>query len=59
MNADFESGSGAVLTGRSEGFVCGRPDIDETIRWLRAYADGGTFSRFEQLPNVDALFRER
>ena len=22
-------------------------------------ADAGTFSRFEQLPNVDALFRER
>jgi len=128
-----ESGSGIVLTGRSEGFVCGRPDIDETIRRLRAYseagadclyapridnadhiaavvaavspkpvnllinapfmtveqaaalgvrrisvggtlarvawagflnaareiADDGTFSRFERLPNVDALFREQ
>jgi 2-methylisocitrate lyase-like PEP mutase family enzyme len=128
-----DSGTGVVLTGRSEGFVCGRPDIDETIRRLRAYADAGadclyapridkaehiraivaavapkpvnllinapfitvaeaaalgvrrisvggtlartawagflqaareiagagTFSRFEQLPNVDALFRER
>lgn len=125
-----ESGTAIVLTGRSEGFVVGRPDIDETIRRLRAYAeagadclyaprvsrvedvaaivaavapkpvnllinapfttvaeaaelgvrrisvggtlartawggflqaakeiaDGGTFSRFEQLPNVDALF---
>jgi 2-methylisocitrate lyase-like PEP mutase family enzyme len=36
-----ESGTGVVLTGRSEGFVCGRPDIDETIRRLRAYADAG------------------
>ncbi|MBE0549212.1 MAG: isocitrate lyase/phosphoenolpyruvate mutase family protein [Rubrivivax sp.] len=128
-----ESGTGVVLTGRSEGFVCGRPDIDETIRRLRAYsdagadclyapridkiehiaaiiaavspkpvnllinapfmtvaeaatlgvrrisvggtlartawagflqaaseiADAGTFSRFERLPNVDALFRDR
>ena len=128
-----ESGTGIVLTGRSEGFVCGRPDIDETIRRLRAYsnagadclyapridkiehitaiiaavspkpvnllinapfmtvaeaarlgvrrisvggtlartawagflhaareiADAGTFSRFAQLPNVDALFRDR
>lgn len=128
-----ESGTGIVLTGRSEGFVVGRPDIDETIRRLRAYAeagadclyaprigtteqvaavvaavapkpvnllinapfitvaeaaalgvrrisvggtlaraawggflqaaqeivDSGTFSRFEQLPDVDALFRER
>ena len=128
-----ESGTGVVLTGRSEGFVCGRPDIDETVRRLRAYseagadclyapridkvehitaivaavspkpvnllinapfitvaeaaalgvrrisvggtlartawagflqaareiADAGTFSRFERLPNVDALFRDR
>ncbi|HET6625415.1 MAG TPA: isocitrate lyase/phosphoenolpyruvate mutase family protein [Nocardioidaceae bacterium] len=36
-----ESGTGVLLTGRSEGFVCGRPDIDETIRRLRAYADAG------------------
>ncbi|MDN5894692.1 MAG: isocitrate lyase/phosphoenolpyruvate mutase family protein [Nocardioides sp.] len=36
-----ESGTGIVLTGRSEGFVCGRPDIDETIRRLQAYADAG------------------
>lgn len=128
-----ESGTGVVLTGRSEGFVVGRPDIDETIRRLRAYseagadclyapriatvehvaaiiaavspkpvnllinapfitvaeaaalgvrrisvggtlartawagvleaareiADAGTFSRFEGLPDVDALFRDR
>ena len=128
-----ESGTGIVLTGRSEGFVCGRPDIDETIRRLRAYsqagadclyapridnaeqvaavvaavapkpvnllinapfmtvaeaaalgvrrisvggtlartawagflnaakeiADSGTFSRFDRLPNVDAVFRDR
>jgi 2-methylisocitrate lyase-like PEP mutase family enzyme len=128
-----ESGTGIVLTGRSEGFVVGRPDLDETIRRLTAYAeagadclyaprigtveqvkaivaavspkpvnllinapfitvteaaalgvrrisvggtlartawagfleaareiaDAGTFSRFERLPDVDALFRER
>src|SRR5690606_27074548 len=36
-----ESGTGVVLTGRSEGFVVGRPDIDETIRRLRAYSDAG------------------
>ena len=35
------SGTGLVLTGRSEGFVVGRPDIDETIRRLRAYAEAG------------------
>ncbi len=36
-----ESGTGIVLTGRSEGFVAGRPDIDETIRRLEAYAEAG------------------
>jgi 2-methylisocitrate lyase-like PEP mutase family enzyme len=36
-----ESGTGIVLTARSEGFVVGRPDIDETIRRLQAYAEAG------------------
>jgi 2-methylisocitrate lyase-like PEP mutase family enzyme len=36
-----ESGTGVVLTGRSEGFVVGRPDRDETIRRLQAYAEAG------------------
>jgi len=36
-----QSGTGIVLTGRSEGFVVGRPDLDETIRRLRAYAEAG------------------
>jgi 2-methylisocitrate lyase-like PEP mutase family enzyme len=36
-----QSGSGIVLTGRSEGFVVGRPDLDETIRRLVAYAEAG------------------
>ena len=36
-----ESGTGIVLTGRSEGFIVGRPDLDETIRRLKAYADAG------------------
>ena len=35
------SGTGVLLTGRSEGFVWGRPDLDETIRRLTAYADAG------------------
>lgn len=35
------SGTGVLLTGRSEGFVVGRPDLDETVRRLRAYADAG------------------
>jgi 2-methylisocitrate lyase-like PEP mutase family enzyme len=36
-----ESGTGVLLTGRSEGFIAGRPDLDETIRRLQAYADAG------------------
>ncbi len=35
------SGTGVLLTGRSEGFIVGRPDLDETIRRLKAYADAG------------------
>jgi methylisocitrate lyase len=35
------SGTGVLLTGRSEGFIAGRPDITETIRRLTAYADVG------------------
>jgi PEP phosphonomutase and related enzymes len=35
------SDTGVLLTGRSEGFITGRPDIDETVRRLRAYSDAG------------------
>jgi 2-methylisocitrate lyase-like PEP mutase family enzyme len=35
------SGTGVVLTGRSEGFIVGRPDLKETIRRLTAYAEAG------------------
>jgi 2-methylisocitrate lyase-like PEP mutase family enzyme len=36
-----ETASGVLLTGRSEGFIVGRPDLAETIRRLVAYADAG------------------
>lgn len=36
-----QSGSGVLLTGRSEGFIVGRPDLAETIRRLTAYAEAG------------------
>jgi 2-methylisocitrate lyase-like PEP mutase family enzyme len=36
-----QSGTGVLLTGRSEGFVVGRPDLEETIRRLQAYAEAG------------------
>ena len=35
------SGTGVVLTARSEGFIVGRPDLAETIRRLTAYAEVG------------------
>ncbi|MGB5132914.1 MAG: isocitrate lyase/phosphoenolpyruvate mutase family protein [Steroidobacteraceae bacterium] len=36
-----ESRTGILLTGRSEGFIAGRPDLAETIRRLAAYAEAG------------------
>jgi 2-methylisocitrate lyase-like PEP mutase family enzyme len=35
------SGTGVLLTGRSEGFIAGHPDLDETIRRLTAYSEAG------------------
>jgi 2-methylisocitrate lyase-like PEP mutase family enzyme len=54
-----ESGTGVILTGRSEGFVVGRPDLDETIRRLRAYAEAGAdclyAPRIETVGQVSAV----
>jgi 2-methylisocitrate lyase-like PEP mutase family enzyme len=36
-----DRGTGVLLTGRSEGFIVGRPDLAETIRRLSAYAEAG------------------
>ncbi|MFN7915501.1 MAG: isocitrate lyase/phosphoenolpyruvate mutase family protein [Vicinamibacterales bacterium] len=35
------SRTGTMLVARSEGFIAGRPDLDETIRRLRAFSDAG------------------
>ena len=35
------SGSGVILVGRSEGYVVGRPDLDDTISRLLAYSEAG------------------
>jgi methylisocitrate lyase len=40
-NAIDDGGSDILLTGRSEGFIVGRPDLSETIRRLTAYAEAG------------------
>jgi 2-methylisocitrate lyase-like PEP mutase family enzyme len=36
-----KTGSGVMLTARTEGFLVGRPDLDETIRRLKAFAAEG------------------
>ena len=36
-----DSGAGILLTARSEGFICGRPDLGETIRRLTAFSEAG------------------
>jgi 2-methylisocitrate lyase-like PEP mutase family enzyme len=36
-----DSGTGVLLTARSEGFIVGRPDLAETVRRLTAYAEAG------------------
>ena len=36
-----KAGGDVVFTGRSEGFIRGRPDLEETLRRLKAYADAG------------------
>lgn len=35
------SGTGVLLTARTEGFIAGRPDLAETLRRVRAYAEAG------------------
>jgi 2-methylisocitrate lyase-like PEP mutase family enzyme len=40
--AAIDAGGGDVLlTGRSEGFIHGRPDMNETVRRLQAYGEAG------------------
>jgi 2-methylisocitrate lyase-like PEP mutase family enzyme len=36
-----EDDSQALLVGRAENFIVGRPDLDDTLRRLRAYAEAG------------------
>jgi 2-methylisocitrate lyase-like PEP mutase family enzyme len=36
-----KAGGDVVFTARTEGFIRGRPDMDETIRRLKAFADAG------------------
>jgi 2-methylisocitrate lyase-like PEP mutase family enzyme len=36
-----KAGGDVIFTARSEGFIRGRPDLEETIRRLKAFADSG------------------
>jgi 2-methylisocitrate lyase-like PEP mutase family enzyme len=36
-----QAGGGVMFTARTEGFIRGRPDLPETIRRLKAFADAG------------------
>ena len=47
------SGTGVLLTGRSEGFVVGLPDLDETVRRLSAYAEAGADCLYA--PRIDTV----
>lgn len=55
------SGTGVLLTGRSEGFIAGRPDLGETIRRLTAYAEAGADCLFapglRSLADISAVVR--
>jgi 2-methylisocitrate lyase-like PEP mutase family enzyme len=36
-----KAGGDVIFTARTEGFICGRPDLEETIRRLKAFAEAG------------------
>ena len=55
------SGTGVLLTGRSEGFLVGRPELAETIRRLTAYAEAGAECLYapglRDLGDIEAVVR--
>ena len=45
-----------ILTARTENFLHGRPDLDDTVRRLRAFAEAGADVLYAPgLPNIDAI----
>lgn len=48
------SGRDVLLTGRSEGFIRNRPDLDETIRRLKAYSAAGADCLYSPGINAEA-----
>lgn len=55
------SGTNVLLTGRSEGFIVGRPDLKETIKRLTAYAEAGAECLYapglRKASDIDAVVR--
>jgi len=54
--AEAARASNFVLTARAENFLHGRPDLDDTIRRLQAFADAGADVLYAPgLPSLDAI----
>src|SRR6266545_1528913 len=54
-----KAGGDVVFTARSEGFIKGRPNLDETIRRLKAFADAGADCGEFSHVGGDRIQRER
>ena len=56
------SGTGVLLTARSEGFIAGRPDLKETLRRLAAFAEAGADCLYapglRSMADIEAVVRE-
>ena len=52
-----ETGSGVLLTARTEGFIWGRDDIGESTRRLQAYADAGADCLYAPLVGLEHVER--
>ncbi len=61
LDAEAADGPAVLLVARSEGFVAGRPDLDETIRRLVAFAEAGADCLFapglRTVAEIDAVVR--
>ena len=54
--AEAANGLPFLLTARAENFLCGRPDLDDTIRRLQSYAEAGAHVLYAPgLPDLAAI----
>jgi 2-methylisocitrate lyase-like PEP mutase family enzyme len=55
-SADAARGKGFFLTARAENYLCGNPDLDDTIRRLQAYSEAGADVLYAPgLPDLAAI----